>query len=78
VKIRQLEGVVRCAVNNRSEPSHRFHLGAPRIGPISEFRVPPQVVRAWGHGSRPTTSYLPPIPGAFATEWRSCSPGARR
>ncbi len=73
-KIRQLEGVVRCAVNNRAGSSHRFHLSAPRIGPISEFRADPLLPRVWVQGSRPQSSYLPPIRGAFATEWRSCSP----
>ncbi len=72
-KIRQVESVLRCAVNSRSGSSPRFQLAPPRIGPISEFRADPRIPRVWVHGSRPPSSYLPPIRGAFATEWRSCS-----
>jgi len=77
-KIRQLEGLIQCAVNSRSGSSHRLQLVAPRIGPISEFRADPRIPRVWVHSSRPPTSFLPPIRGSFATEWRSCSRCAPR
>ncbi len=76
-KIEQLQGLVRCVVQARTRPTGAFRLELPRIGPLSEVRVAPRLIRSLAKPC-PGSGYLPPPRGAVAAEWRSCCSVAPR
>ena len=66
----RLRSMLRCAsARNQQRPQL---LWLPPPGSLSEWTGRPQRIWAWGGNHRPGDGYLPPRPGSFATEWRSC------
>ncbi len=76
-RVEKLRSVLRCATA-RNDERHHLLFTLPPIGFLSELTSRPQRTWAWSGSQRPGNGYLPPRPGSFATEWRSCRTFAPR
>ncbi len=77
-RVEKLRSVLRCATARNDERHHLLLFTLPPIGSLSELTSSPQRAWAWSGSHRPGNGYLPPRPGSFATEWRSCRSFAPR
>jgi len=71
--VEQLRSMLRCAATRHDQP-HQLLLTLPPLGSLSEMTGKPQRIWGWSGSHRPGDGCLPPRPGSFATEWRSCRP----
>jgi len=72
-RVELLRSMLRCAAARHNQ-RHQVLLTVPPLGPLSDWNARPQRVWGWSGSHRPGDGYLPPRPGSFATEWRSCRP----
>ena len=71
--VEQLRSMLRCAAARHDQP-RQLLLTLPPLGSLSEWSGKPQRIWGWNGSHRPGNGCLPPRPGSFATEWRSCRP----
>jgi len=69
--VEQLRSMLRCAAARHDQP-HQLLLTLPPLGSLSEMTGKSQRIWGWNGSHRPGDACLPPRPGSFATEWRSC------